>query len=104
MRGNVKDIFTVFDGTDKELIIPVYQRNYDWGEKQCERLYDDLLEVIRKDRPKHFSVPWSVDQRPVSLGWSSTASSASPLPAYSRWHCRSFICQLAVCRGVAGAG
>lgn len=34
MRGNVKDIFTVFDGTDKELIIPVYQRNYDWGEKQ----------------------------------------------------------------------
>lgn len=54
MRGNVKDIFTIFDGTDRELIIPVYQRNYDWGEKQCERLYDDLVDVIRKDRPKHF--------------------------------------------------
>lgn len=54
MKGNVKDIYTVFDGTDKQLVIPVYQRNYDWGEKQCERLYDDLVEVIRKDRPKHF--------------------------------------------------
>ena len=54
MKGNVKDIYTIFDGTDKELIIPVYQRNYDWGEKQCERLYDDLVDVIKKDRPKHF--------------------------------------------------
>ena len=54
MKGNVKDIYTIFDGTDKELIIPVYQRNYDWGEKQCERLYNDLVEVIKKDRPKHF--------------------------------------------------
>lgn len=54
MKGNVKDIYTIFDGVDKELFIPVYQRNYDWGEKQCERLYDDLVEVIRKDRPKHF--------------------------------------------------
>lgn len=54
MKGNVRDIYTVFDGNDKELIIPVYQRNYDWGEKQCERLFDDLIEVIEKDRPKHF--------------------------------------------------
>ncbi|WP_182172633.1 GmrSD restriction endonuclease domain-containing protein [Flaviflexus equikiangi] len=54
MKGNVKDIYTVFDGTDKELIIPVYQRNYDWGEKQCERLFDDLVDVVKKDRPKHF--------------------------------------------------
>lgn len=54
MKGNVKDIYTIFDGTDKELLIPVYQRNYDWGEKQCERLYDDLVDVIKKDRPKHF--------------------------------------------------
>ena len=54
MKGNVKEIYTIFDGVDKELIIPVYQRNYDWGEKQCERLYDDLVDVVRHDREKHF--------------------------------------------------
>lgn len=54
MKGNVRDIIGVFSGNDRELIIPVYQRNYDWGEKQCARFYDDLVEMIRKDRPKHF--------------------------------------------------
>lgn len=54
MKGHVKDIYTIFDGIDKELVIPVYQRNYDWGERQCERLYDDLVDIIKKDRPKHF--------------------------------------------------
>ncbi|WKD60352.1 hypothetical protein CCICO_01490 [Corynebacterium ciconiae DSM 44920] len=54
MRGNVKEIYTIFSFIDRELKIPVYQRNYDWGVKQCERLFDDLEEVIAKDRPKHF--------------------------------------------------
>lgn len=33
--------------------IPVYQRNYDWTNKQCEKLYDDIIEAkIRKEN--HF--------------------------------------------------
>lgn len=54
LKGNVKEIVKVFDGADRELVIPVYQRNYDWGVKQCERLFDDLVDVIKHDRPKHF--------------------------------------------------
>lgn len=54
MKGNVEDIVTLYDGIDTELIIPVYQRNYDWTEKQCAQLYDDLVEVIQTNREKHF--------------------------------------------------
>ena len=35
-------------------MIPVYQRNYDWGLKQCQQLLEDLVNVIQQGRPKHF--------------------------------------------------
>ena len=54
MKGNVSEIWRVFDGQSKQLVIPVYQRNYDWSIVQCERLFDDLEEVIAEDRRKHF--------------------------------------------------
>lgn len=54
MKGNVVDIYKAFDGTDKKLVIPVYQRNYDWTTKQCERLFEDIVDMIDTGRPKHF--------------------------------------------------
>lgn len=54
VKGNVVDIYKVFDGSDRKLVIPVYQRNYDWTEKQCARLFDDLTDMIRTGRPAHF--------------------------------------------------
>ncbi|MCT1435941.1 DUF262 domain-containing protein [Brachybacterium paraconglomeratum] len=54
MKGTVTEIWHVFDGQSKELVIPVYQRNYDWSQAQCERLFDDLVEIIEEDREKHF--------------------------------------------------
>lgn len=55
MRGSVTQIHKVYDGIDKKLIIPVYQRNYDWTPKQCSRLFDDLEELLSDEaRPKHF--------------------------------------------------
>ncbi|WP_414627424.1 DUF262 domain-containing protein, partial [Corynebacterium sp.] len=38
---------------DKKLVIPVYQRNYDWTKKQCARLFDDIEEVARTNRESH---------------------------------------------------
>lgn len=35
-------------------IIPVYQRNHDWRPKQCEQLFNDLVQIIKKDRKTHF--------------------------------------------------
>ena len=34
--------------------IPVYQRNYDWKESQCERLFDDLERLVRRHQKNHF--------------------------------------------------
>lgn len=55
MKGTTNPILKAFDGNHKTLFIPVYQRNYDWQIKQCERLFQDLEGVIQDDRrPKHF--------------------------------------------------
>lgn len=54
VRGEVKSATKIFDSVEKRLVVPVYQRNYDWSRKQCERLFDDLEDLITQGRPKHF--------------------------------------------------
>ena len=34
--------------------IPIYQRLYSWTEKECERLWDDIITTGSKDIPSHF--------------------------------------------------
>ena len=34
-------------------VIPVYQRNYNWKKSNCERLFDDVKNIIATDKP-HF--------------------------------------------------
>ncbi|BCN43449.1 DUF262 domain-containing protein [Prescottella equi] len=54
MKGSIRRITELFDGNSKHLLIPVYQRNYDWKLKHCARLFDDLIEIVRQDRESHF--------------------------------------------------
>ncbi len=54
MKGNVTEVWRVYDGQNKKLVIPVYQRNYDWSQVQCERLFDDLESIVREGRKAHF--------------------------------------------------
>ncbi|SEA43145.1 Uncharacterized conserved protein, contains ParB-like and HNH nuclease domains [Bowdeniella nasicola] len=54
MRGQVSPILSAYGNVDRDLIIPVYQRNYDWRIKQCEQLLVDLEHLILTDQPKHF--------------------------------------------------
>ncbi|MEZ2121424.1 DUF262 domain-containing protein [Corynebacterium sp. CCM 9203] len=54
MKESMQEVWKVYDGANKEIIIPVYQRNYDWTVKQCRRLFDDLENIIDEGRPKHF--------------------------------------------------
>ena len=35
-------------------IIPVYQRNYDWKEKNCQQLLDDIEQLSMTERKSHF--------------------------------------------------
>ncbi|MDR1690127.1 MAG: DUF262 domain-containing protein [Clostridiales bacterium] len=36
-------------GIKKAFIIPPYQRNYAWGEEQCDELYNDIINCIEND-------------------------------------------------------
>ena len=54
MHGEAKLLLKFLDGSDNRYIIPVYQRNYDWRPKQCEQLFNDLVQIIKKDRKTHF--------------------------------------------------
>ena len=54
MRGDAKPLVKMLQGADTRFVIPVYQRNYDWRQEQCERLFDDLEGIAREGRASHF--------------------------------------------------
>jgi uncharacterized protein with ParB-like and HNH nuclease domain len=47
--------------------IPVYQRNYEWTEKQCRKLWDDIIAIAEStaEEPTHFIGSIVYDTRPV---------------------------------------
>ena len=53
MNGQGKLLTHYLKNADK-LIIPVYQRNYDWREEHCGKLYQDLVRTIRDGKRWHF--------------------------------------------------
>lgn len=54
MKGAECRLIEFMEGSKKRFIIPVYQRNYDWKEEQCKKLFDDLVKLIKNDRRSHF--------------------------------------------------
>jgi uncharacterized protein with ParB-like and HNH nuclease domain len=53
MNGHENYLVSILKSADK-LIIPVYQRNYDWKETHCQTLFDDLVKTIKNNRRTHF--------------------------------------------------
>ena len=53
---------------DIQFVIPIYQRNYDWTEKHCKVLLDDIIEA-GKNKKKHFigSIVYVNDNKPVAV-------------------------------------
>jgi uncharacterized protein with ParB-like and HNH nuclease domain len=54
MKASEVKIVRFLEGHDKNFIIPVYQRNYDWKKSNCKQLFDDLVDVIKNKRESHF--------------------------------------------------
>ena len=54
MQGNAYKIIQMFNGDDKQFIIPVYQRKYSWKLDNCRQLFRDLLDVVHEKRESHF--------------------------------------------------
>ena len=54
MQVGKSNIYELFKGS-KQYVIPSYQRPYSWREKECERLWKDIVEMESKKRPSHYS-------------------------------------------------
>lgn len=50
IKGNINSILN----GSKQFIIPVYQRKYSWEQEQCQRLWDDIVEMQEQSRTGHF--------------------------------------------------
>ena len=44
----------VMSGMKSQFYIPVFQRNYDWNIKNCERLFNDILDLTKDINKSHF--------------------------------------------------
>lgn len=40
--------------SDRTFVIPEFQRGYAWGKEQCKALWDDAINVMRRDHSQHF--------------------------------------------------
>ena len=51
MQANNRKLYTkIIEQTYRQYTIPVYQRLYSWQKQQCNQLYDDIIDSIRKGR------------------------------------------------------
>ena len=44
----------VLYGMKSQFCIPVFQRNYSWNEKNCERLFNDICDLMKNKERNHF--------------------------------------------------
>lgn len=49
-KGN---IYSILNG-NKQFLIPVYQRYYSWDLEQCRRLWNDIVDMQKKNKQGHF--------------------------------------------------
>ncbi len=49
-KGNIYEILNV----NKQFLIPVYQRYYSWETEQCQRLWDDIVNMQKTGKVGHF--------------------------------------------------
>ncbi|MFW6030378.1 MAG: DUF262 domain-containing protein, partial [Halanaerobiales bacterium] len=54
MRATEKNFLRFLEGTDKNFVIPIYQRNYDWRKENCKQLFSDLKDVVKDKYRTHF--------------------------------------------------
>lgn len=54
MKADDISIEDFLSANKTRFIIPVYQRNYDWKEKNCQQLLDDIIGLMDVNRKSHF--------------------------------------------------
>ena len=54
MKASERSLLRFMEGNDKNFIIPVYQRNYDWGITQCKQLLNDIKNISKNNTKSYF--------------------------------------------------
>ena len=50
MKASETSVLNFIGGLDKVFIIPPFQRNYEWSNKQCEELFSDIENAFKKQK------------------------------------------------------
>ncbi len=54
MKANELPIINFLQAANVQFVIPVYQRNYDWTNRECKELLQDVITVEKEKRGTHF--------------------------------------------------
>ncbi|RZJ36611.1 MAG: DUF4268 domain-containing protein [Flavobacterium sp.] len=54
MKANELQINSFLQAVNVQFVIPVYQRNYDWKNTECQELLNDIISVEANNRGTHF--------------------------------------------------
>ena len=54
MRATETEFLRFIEGNDKNFIIPIYQRNYDWGTKEVRQLLNDIRNITKNSLNHYF--------------------------------------------------
>ena len=54
MTGFDKTINELLNQPKTQFSIPLFQRNYNWKYKHCKKLFDDIIEISKKENDLHF--------------------------------------------------
>lgn len=50
MQAFNRKLYTkIIEQTYRQYTIPVYQRSYSWKKQQCNQLYEDIIDSIKKE-------------------------------------------------------
>lgn len=53
MKANLKSLLDVLGKPNTQYVIPIFQRVYSWTKRQCEQVWDDMLEA-NDEKTMHF--------------------------------------------------
>lgn len=55
MRAKETNFLKLMESQFNQYIVPIYQRTYSWGEKQCQVLWEDIIRISKKkNSDRHF--------------------------------------------------
>ncbi|KAF5431167.1 hypothetical protein C5S35_18360 [Candidatus Methanophagaceae archaeon] len=55
MQVQLLPLYNFLEGTGKSFVIPVYQRDYTWTKVNCQKLWEDLVDLNNNNnRNNHF--------------------------------------------------